>query len=135
MKLFLLLPLALVSSQPTTHFETVTRVLDGDTIGIEASWNPFPNLKWVVRVNGIDTPEKGFRAKCTAERILGDQATQFMNELIHRGDSVELRNVHHDKYGGRILADVYLNGRAVADILIKRGLARSYHGEKKTSWC
>ena len=40
-----------------------------------------------------------------------------------------------DKYGGRVLGDLYLDtGESVSDILIHGGWARPYHGEKKKGW-
>jgi endonuclease YncB( thermonuclease family) len=41
----------------------------------------------------------------------------------------------HDKYGGRVLGDVFLDGKRLSEMLIANGFARRYHGEKKSSWC
>ena len=35
----------------------------------------------------------------------------------------------------RILADVYIDGKNLADDLIKAGHARSYDGGKRLGWC
>jgi len=40
-----------------------------------------------------------------------------------------------DKYGGRVLGDVYLDHQSLAQSLISAGLARPYKGEAKSSWC
>lgn len=48
---------------------------------------------------------------------------------------VSFCNVKWDKYGGRILAEVHVDGRSLADMLIERGLARPYHGGKRDGWC
>jgi len=40
-----------------------------------------------------------------------------------------------DKYGGRVLGDVILNGQSLRAMLIQNGFAREYYGEAKTSWC
>jgi endonuclease YncB( thermonuclease family) len=40
-----------------------------------------------------------------------------------------------DKYGGRVLGDVILNGQSLRGMLISKGYAREYYGEAKTSWC
>ena len=42
---------------------------------------------------------------------------------------------HWDKFGGRIDADVFINGENFAQMQIDKGLARPYFGEKKKSWC
>lgn len=119
------------------HFETVRDVKDGDTIGIMANWSPY-GLEWSVRVRGIDTPEKGHLAKCMRERELSRQATVLTTKLIAESKGkIVLSDVEHDKYGGRILADVYLqNGKSLATELINSGLARRYNGSgPKPNWC
>ena len=40
-----------------------------------------------------------------------------------------------DKYGGRVLGDVVLNGQSLRQMLIVNGHAREYYGEAKQSWC
>ena len=40
-----------------------------------------------------------------------------------------------DKYGGRVLGHVIIDGQSLSDMLIRAGLARPYHGEAKSSWC
>jgi endonuclease YncB( thermonuclease family) len=46
---------------------------------------------------------------------------------------IELQS--HDKYGGRVLGDVIVNGQRLSAMLIANGHARPYFGEKKSSWC
>lgn len=119
------------------YFETITEIVDGDTFIIAANWSPYP-LKWKVRIRGIDTPEKGYRAKCEREKELAAQATALAEQLAHETlGRVKLRNVEHDKYGGRIDADVILaDGRSMGGQLIKAGLAKPYNGNgPKPSWC
>jgi endonuclease YncB( thermonuclease family) len=40
-----------------------------------------------------------------------------------------------DKFGGRVLGDILLNGQSLRMMLIQNGFAREYYGEAKTSWC
>ena len=43
----------------------VLRVIDGDTVEIEAPYLPEPLApKLSIRVYGVDTPEKGWRGQC-----------------------------------------------------------------------
>ncbi len=47
----------------------VVRVIDGDTVVVDASTDLPPELAELkVRLRGVDTPEKGGRAKCDEER-------------------------------------------------------------------
>lgn len=117
--------------------ETVTGVIDGDTLSIAAAWSPY-RLTWKVRIRGVDTPEKGYLAKCKRERELSISAVALTRSLVtNSGGQIWLRNVKHDKYGGRIVADVYTrDGRSVGDALLNAGLAKRYNGSgPKPSWC
>ena len=50
----------------------VLRFVDGDTVAIHASTDLPPELARInVRLRGVDTPEKGGRAKCPSERQAG----------------------------------------------------------------
>jgi endonuclease YncB( thermonuclease family) len=40
-----------------------------------------------------------------------------------------------DKFGGRVLGDIILNGKSLREMLIANGYARAYFGEAKQSWC
>lgn len=107
------------------------RIVDGDTIQVKRS---------VVRIYGIDAPEL-HAYKCDSEKALAQSARARMIALLSppRVASVErLRDrkhhVRHDKYG-RVLGRVSSDGRDVAPIMIAAGLAHSYFGGAKQSWC
>jgi endonuclease YncB( thermonuclease family) len=88
-----------------------------------------------IRVFGVDTPEKGFRAKCTQEDARGQAATAFTKNAINQSQQRQIIIMDWDKYGGRVLGDVLLNGQSLRMMLINNGFAREYYGEAKTSWC
>ena len=114
----------------------ITRVIDGDTVAFEAKWL-LPPLKpeLSVRVFGVDTPEKGFRAKCPAEDAKGQAASKFTKEALAKAKKTQVSLIDWDKYGGRVLGDVLLDGKSLRFMLIEKGFAREYYGEAKTSWC
>ena len=112
------------------------KITDGDTIKLDVS-KESPLVKKLglsVRIKGIDTPEKGSKAKCDKENVLGQQATKFTNDLVGNKELL-LSEVKNDKYGGRIVANVKVGGVDIAQELLKKGLARVYNREKKKSWC
>lgn len=109
-------------------------MVDGDTLEIEAPFLP-SELKLFVRINGVDTPEKGSRSACKKESDLAKKATELMKDLIKKAKNISFDNIEWDKYGGRVLADVMIDKEKASDLLILYGVARPYHGEKKTSWC
>ena len=141
-KLLLLLlaipTLALAQKAPkgVTYDAQILRVSDGDTIVIAAPFLPQPlKPELAVRIYGVDTPEKGHRAQCPAEAQRGEMATQFTKQLVSTGQRFQVTLYGWDKFGGRVLGDITVNGQSVRSGLIANGLAREYYGEAKQSWC
>lgn len=114
----------------------VVRVIDGDTVVIAAPWLLAPlKPELAVRVFGVDTPEKGSKAKCPQEDQLGRMATSFTKSVVGSGNRVQMYLIDWDKYGGRVLGDIVVNGNSLRMLLIQKGYAREYYGTAKTSWC
>jgi endonuclease YncB( thermonuclease family) len=116
----------------------VVKVSDGDTIQFEAPFmQQHLGLKPVLslRVLGVDTPEKGGRAQCPSEDALGQKASAFTKDAVAKAKVIQFEIKDHDKFGGRVLGDVILDGQRLSELLIKNGYARAYFGEKKQSWC
>ena len=142
-KLFLLLLIVpcLVLAQPkqrpgVTYDAVITRVIDGDTVAFQADFLPAPLKKELsIRVFGVDTPEKGHRAQCASEAQRGEAASAFTKQMIAASQQRQVVIMDWDKYGGRVLGDVILNGISLRQQLIANGFAREYYGEAKTSWC
>ncbi len=119
-----------------TYDVILTRVIDGDTVAFQANWLPDPLKKELsIRVFGVDTPEKGHRAKCPTEDARGQAATAFTKDAINKSQKRQVILMDWDKYGGRVLGDVLLDGKSLRIMLITNGFAREYYGEAKTSWC
>jgi len=114
----------------------ITRVIDGDTVEFKAPFLPSP-LKPVlsIRVFGVDTPEKDSSAKCPEEAELGESASRFTKKMVAESKKQQVSIKTWDKYGGRVLGDVLLDGKSLSEELIKQGFAKSYFGKKKASWC
>jgi len=142
-KLFLLLLIVpvLAVAQPrqrpgVTYDAVITRVIDGDTVAFQADFLPAPLKKELsIRVFGVDTPEKGFRAACASEAQRGEAASAFTKHAVESAQKRQVVLMDWDKYGGRVLGDVLLNGQSLRQMLIANGFAREYYGEAKTSWC
>jgi len=119
-----------------TYDVVLTRVIDGDTIAFQANWLPDPLKKeQSLRVFGVDTPEKGFRAKCPSEDAHGQAASAFTKAQISASQKRQIILMDWDKYGGRVLGDLLLDGKSLRQMLITNGYAREYYGEAKTTWC
>lgn len=120
----------------TTHEAQILRVNDGDTVIIAAPYLPAPlKPELAVRIYGVDTPEKGHRAQCAAEDAQGQLATKFTKQAVAQSMHRQVTLYAWDKFGGRVLGDILLNGRSLRAMLIEQGLAREYYGEAKQSWC
>lgn len=123
-----------------TYDAQILRVSDGDTVVIAAPYLP-PPLKpqLAVRIYGVDTPEKGFRAQCPSEAQRGEAATAFTKNAIAnaaaQGGKFQATLYGWDKFGGRVLGDILVNGQSLRAALIANGFAREYYGEAKQSWC
>jgi len=147
MKKFLLLLLAvplIAFAQKTpkgvTYDAQILRITDGDTVVIAAPFLP-PPLKpeLAVRVFGVDTPEKGHRAQCPSEAQRGEAASVFTKNAIAtaaaQGGKFQATLYGWDKFGGRVLGDILINGQSLRAGLIANGFAREYFGDAKQSWC
>jgi endonuclease YncB( thermonuclease family) len=129
---------AFAQKTPTgvTYDATIVRAIDGDTIVIAAPYLPAPlKPELGVRIFGVDTPEKSFRAKCDIEKQRGEQASVFVKNLITSTKKHQVVLYDWDKFGGRVLGDMLFDGVSLRELLIKNGFARAYFGDAKQSWC
>ena len=114
----------------------ITRIIDGDTVAFEAEFLPDPLKKELsIRVYGVDTPEKSWRGECDSEKELGEKASKFTKKLIDEAVDVQVAIYKWDKFGGRVLGDIIIDGESLRYALIEKGYAREYYGDKKESWC
>jgi endonuclease YncB( thermonuclease family) len=137
--LLLVVPtLAFAQKQPkgVMYDAQILRVSDGDTIVIAAPFLPQPlKPELAVRIYGVDTPEKGFRGQCDSEKQRGEAASVFTKNLVAASQQRQVVLYGWDKFGGRVLGDIILNGQSLRSQLIANGFAREYYGEAKQSWC
>jgi len=119
-----------------TYDAQIIRVSDGDTIVIAAPFLPAPlKPELAVRIYGVDTPEKGHRAQCPQENERAQVASKFTTQAIAGAKTHQVVIYGWDKFGGRILGDILVDGQSIRQGLIANGLAREYYGDAKVSWC
>jgi endonuclease YncB( thermonuclease family) len=120
----------------TLYDYKITRVIDGDTVAFEANFLPAPlKQELSIRVYGVDTPEKSWRAECPKEAEWGERASQFTKDQLNAATVIQVAIYRWDKYGGRVLGDIIIDGKSLRHMLIAEGFAREYYGDKKISWC
>jgi endonuclease YncB( thermonuclease family) len=130
--------LAFAQKQPqgVTYDAQIVRINDGDTVVIAAPFLPAPlKAELAVRIYGVDTPEKGHRAQCPQENARGLAATEFTKNAVASSQKRQVVLYAWDKFGGRVLGDLILNGQSLRAALIANGFAREYYGDAKKSWC
>lgn len=132
MKLFLFL---LFFSQSIFAMDVVVdRILDGDTFQVIVKEHPPELQKIKVRILSLDTPE--LKGKCEKEKLLALEAKQFLQTLLPSGSTVSLENIKFDKFGGRILATVFISGQNISSAIKENKLGVNYFGKgPKFNWC
>jgi micrococcal nuclease len=109
----------------------VVRVIDGDTILVEAMPWPDHRIITYVRLRGIDAPE--LKSRCAAFRDVARQAQKELAALMEGQRRVTLTAISGDKYFGRVVADLNLeDGRRPAMLLLEGGLVEPYQGKTKS---
>jgi len=134
--LFVLLLTCHLYAEPHQLYDWhINRVVDGDTVEVHVDFLPKElGEKLLIRVWGVDTPEKGWRAKSEKESQMGFEATEFTKKEVTNAKNIKINVIGWDKYGGRILGDVILDGQSLRELLLKNGYAREYYGDKKQDW-
>lgn len=108
----------------------VVRIVDGDTIWLrEVSTGKVVSA----RLTGYDTPET-FHPGCAMEKALGDRAKARLDQLLRQARDIAPQPHGTDKYG-RLLIELTLDGRPLADIMVAEGLAVRYDGGRRIDWC
>jgi len=137
----ILLPIALLaivargaeaaSDIPGPVAAEVERVIDGDTVRVSAKIWVDQRVSTAVRIYGVDAPEL-FRPLCEAERETARKAKALVEAII--GQGVMLRDISHDKYGGRVVARLEsADGTDIGAALLEAGLAVEIGADDP--WC
>jgi len=99
----------------------VTNVVDGDTVDAIVDLGFKVQTLQRLRLSRVDTPERNQANYQTAK--------DFVKQLVE-GKDVIMRSHKASKWG-YFLADISIEGRDVADMLLAAGLAKAYEGGTK----
>ena len=104
-----------------TYTAIVYNVVDGDTIDVNIDLGFKIYTKQRIRLNRIDTPERGNAGF--------KEATDRLKELI-LDKEITLITTKISKWG-YYLGDIYINDQNINQIMLNEGLAKSYNGGTK----
>ncbi|WP_246318845.1 thermonuclease family protein [Peteryoungia desertarenae] len=108
----------------------IIRVIDGDTVLVDAHPWPDHRITTYVRLRGIDAPE--LKSKCQSERAAAKRACAELTKLLEADTRVTLTSISGDKYFGRVVADLTAaDGKRPAEMLLATGHVAPYGGRTK----
>jgi len=109
----------------------VIKIVDGDTIDVILDMGFDILYKKRVRLFGIDTPESRTRDK--VEKKYGLLSKKFLQEQLKKAKKVVIKTYKGDETGkfGRILGDVFIDGKSVNSLMCSKGHAVEYYGQSK----
>lgn len=99
---------------------------DGDTLAFAVDALPPALARVLVRVRGVDTPERR-RPKCEWERRAGEAATAYTRAALKGAGAIALADPAWGKYGGRAPVD----GADLAETIVRARHGRAYDGGRR----
>lgn len=104
-----------------TFVSRIVRVGDGDTIYVDIDdWPPIVGSNMPVRVRGVNCPE--INSTDSRIREAAKMAKGFTMTKIAKAEKVYLNNISRGCYF-RLLADVWLDGKSLGEMLLSEGHA------------
>ena len=109
----------------------VTKIVDGDTIDVLLDMGFDILYQQRVRLFGIDTPESRTRDK--EEKKYGLLSKYFLKAELSLGKKITVKTYKGDETGkfGRILGDIWIDGKSVNQKMCDKGYAVPYYGQNK----
>lgn len=119
-------------------------VYDGDSCSVIFDAGGYL-YKTKIRIIGIDCPEMNPKSKDPnytlelkeLEKAAAIKCRDFVRSCI-LNDLVTIKMHEHDKYGGRVLAEIFIEHNygivSLSDVMVSGGYARKYQGEEKIPW-
>lgn len=102
-----------------TYYVTFVRAIDGDTYVFRADLGFRASITLEVRLRGADTPE--LRNATTMQA--GNEATHYAHKLLTEAREIVIVSHRDRRSFTRWIADVYVDGSSLADLLVFAGHA------------
>jgi micrococcal nuclease len=102
----------------------IGNVYDGDTFRANIkNLPPIVGKNIRIRIRGINTPEMDSKSSATQEAARAAQ--RFLENALKHAQRITLKNTERGTYF-RIVADVYLDGKNLKDLILKAGHSKKY---------
>ena len=110
----------------------VIKIIDGDTIDVMLDLGFDIMYKSRVRLFGIDTPES--RTRDVIEKEYGMMSKKYLTNKLKNAKKISIKTYKGEETGkfGRILGDVFVDGKSVNMKMVKEGHAVQYYGQNKS---
>ena len=110
----------------------VIKIIDGDTIDVMLDLGFDIMYKSRVRLFGIDTPES--RTRDVIEKEYGLMSKKYLTDKLKSAKKISIKTYKGEETGkfGRILGDVFVDGKSVNMKMVKEGHAVQYYGQNKS---
>jgi len=111
--------------------DKVIKVVDGDTIDVMLDLGFDIKYKSRVRLFGIDTPES--RTRDNYEKKFGLLAKEFLKTQLKEAKKITIKTYKDEETGkfGRILGDVWCDGKSINQLMCDESHAVPYYGQNK----
>jgi micrococcal nuclease len=94
--------------------------------------HPILGAEIKVSMNDLRIPKKKARNKCARQKA--QDAKVLVRNYIKRGKFIELRNAKRNR-SFSLKGDLYIDGKNIGELLLKRRLASKKKEYKKMDWC
>jgi micrococcal nuclease len=107
----------------------VIKIIDGDTIDVMLDLGFDIMYKSRVRLFGIDTPES--RTRDVIEKEYGMMSKKYLTNKLKSAKKISIKTYKGEETGkfGRILGDVFVDGKSVNLMMCNDGYAVKYYGQ------
>lgn len=106
------------------------KVIDGDTVDLTLDLGFYAYTQQRFRLDGLNTPE--MNSKDPSERVKAAEVKNFVIRVVGAATCIEVTSTRTEKYG-RWLAELWLDGVSLNNLLLGKGLAIPYSGGSRSN--
>jgi hypothetical protein len=117
-----------------SFYEALIKINNDFNLSLDYNTIKYNGSNVSVKTEGFKTNTKYIALP--EKKDLGIKARKYINSLIEKSELIETKNLEWGKYGGRVVADLYIDGENYVDLLSEKKFFVIYDGRKKIKdWC